>query len=183
MESYFSEFLITPNQRTGKRLSPSYVNQHRRSVQQFYRWLDSEDLIEKNPFTAMKQPRIPDSPVPVFTDAELSRLFMVTLGKSSTARRDRAILRVLLDTGFRVGELCGLEIDDVDFSEKTLVVTGKGRHSRRVPFNAKCYAELHRWLITRPDTGETLIPGMSAATGPPKTATARVQASRRTRTK
>lgn len=107
LNQYFGKFRRSTSIRTGRPLSASYVNQHWRSLQQFYKWLESEELIEKNPFEKMKQPRIPDSPVPVFTDDELVRLFKSTAGSDLARRRDRAIIRLLLDTGMRVGELCG----------------------------------------------------------------------------
>lgn len=152
LNRYFGEFRRSTSVRTGRPLSASYVNQHFRSLQQFYKWLESEELITKNPFTKMKQPRIPDSPVPVFSDLELARMFKETAGSDPRSRRDRAIVRLLLDTGCRVGELCGIRISDVDFAQKTVLVKGKGSHARNVPFNSKAYTELRRWLLVRPET-------------------------------
>jgi integrase/recombinase XerC len=48
--------------------------------------------------------------------------------------RDLAMLEVLYATGIRVGELCGLDVDDVDAERRLLRVTGKGRKERVVPF-------------------------------------------------
>jgi site-specific recombinase XerD len=153
IDRYFAEMRARPNKRTGRPLSPSYVNQHWRSLQQFYRWLAEEELIERNPFVSgMRQPPVPDRPIPVFTDDELTRLFKATEGKSPADRRDRAIIRLMLDTGVRVGELCGLRLDHVDFSQKIILVVGKASHARTVPFNAKAYSELKRWLLVRPQT-------------------------------
>lgn len=151
LDRYFTAFRSRPNRRTGKPLSGSYVQQHWRSLQQLYKFLEAEELVDRNPFTAgMAKPSIPESPVPIFTDDDLRGFMTVTEGKDARQRRDRAIIRVLLDTGVRVGELCGLQLDDVDFSQRLVLVTGKGSHSRTVPFNAKSGTELRRWLMVRP---------------------------------
>jgi integrase len=159
LERYVGHMRTRPNRRTGAPLSPSFVSQHWRSLQQFYKWLEQEGLLVdekgqpgRNPFTSgMKQPKVPDSPMPVFTDDELTRLFKVTDGRDPVDRRDRTIIRLLLDTGVRIGELCGLQLDHVDFSQKLIFVTGKASHARTVPFNAKAYTELRRWLLVRPE--------------------------------
>jgi site-specific recombinase XerD len=160
LNRYFAALRTTTSERTRRKLSPGYVNQRWRSLQQFYRWLAEEDLVTENPFSKMKQPAIPSAPVPIFTEQDLEGLFRATSGTTPELRRDRAILRVLLDCGIRVGELAGLRVEDVDFGQRTLLVTGKGSHARRVPFNAKCYTELRRWLLVRPE-GDRLFLGLA----------------------
>jgi integrase/recombinase XerC len=60
--------------------------------------------------------------------------------------RDAAILELMYATGIRVGELCGLDIDDVDFERNVVRVLGKGRKERTVPFGLPAAAALRRWL-------------------------------------
>lgn len=158
IERYFTWFRQRPNLRTGKPLAGSTVNQHYRSMQQFYKWLEAEELITRNPFTTgMVAPTVDETPVPVFTDDELTALVAVTAGKSARQRRDRAILRTLLDTGMRIGELVGIDLDHIDYGQKIILVTGKARRSRHVPFNSKCYSELRRWQMVRPNTSSTKL--------------------------
>ena len=52
---------------------------------------------------------------------------------SRTGIRDVAVLEVLYASGIRVGELCGLDVDDVDWSRRVLRVLGKGAKERSVP--------------------------------------------------
>jgi integrase/recombinase XerC len=75
--------------------------------------------------------------------------------------RDVAILELLYATGIRVGELCGLDIDDVDRGRRVVRVFGKGRKERTVPYGLPADTALGRWL----DTGRpTLVaPGAGAA--------------------
>lgn len=152
--AYFGTFKTTVSAKTGRPLSPGYVNQHWRSLQQFYKFLAAEELIDKNPFDSLKQPVIPSRPVEVFSEEELTRLFT-----AATSRRDRAILRVMLDTGVRVGELAGMKLVDVDFAQKRIMVTGKASHARWVPISSKTYTDLRRYLIVRPGDSETLFVG------------------------
>jgi integrase/recombinase XerC len=60
--------------------------------------------------------------------------------------RDVAMLELLYATGIRVGELCGLDIDDIDFDRNVVRVLGKGRKERTVPFGHPAAAALQRWL-------------------------------------
>jgi integrase/recombinase XerC len=60
--------------------------------------------------------------------------------------RDVAVLELLYATGIRVGELCGLDVDDVDFERRVVRVLGKGRKERTVPFGVPADRALKRWL-------------------------------------
>jgi integrase len=64
-------------------------------------------------------------------------------------RRDEVVLRLLLDTGVRVSELCGLELTDVDLDRELAYVTGKGSRPRVVPFGAKTAQAVDRYLRVR----------------------------------
>ncbi|WLP91193.1 tyrosine recombinase XerC [Gordonia sp. NB41Y] len=81
------------------------------------------------------------------------------------ALRDRAILELLYGTGIRVGELCGLDLDDVDTDRRVLRVIGKGNKQRSVPFGIPAADALDRWLaggrpeLTGPRSGDALLLG------------------------
>ncbi|MFC7491806.1 MULTISPECIES: tyrosine recombinase XerC [unclassified Knoellia] len=60
--------------------------------------------------------------------------------------RDRAVLELLYATGIRVGELTGLDVDDVDFEVDVIRVIGKGDKERRVPFGRPARSALTGWL-------------------------------------
>lgn len=75
--------------------------------------------------------------------------------------RDVAILELLYATGIRVGELCGLDVDDVDGERRVVRVLGKGRKERTVPYGRPAEQALRRWLTDgRP---ELFAPGAGAA--------------------
>jgi integrase/recombinase XerC len=67
---------------------------------------------------------------------------------SPIGQRDAAILELLYATGIRVGELCGLDIDDVDRERNVVRVFGKGRKERMVPFGLPARRALELWLTS-----------------------------------
>jgi integrase/recombinase XerC len=75
--------------------------------------------------------------------------------------RDAAVLEALYATGIRVGELVGLDVDDLDSERLTLRVLGKGRKERTVPLGVPAHRALQRWLARgRP---RLAVPGSGAA--------------------
>lgn len=60
--------------------------------------------------------------------------------------RDRAIVEMLYATGIRVGELCGLDVDDIDHDRRVVRVLGKGDRERTVPYGAPAAEALDMWL-------------------------------------
>lgn len=79
--------------------------------------------------------------------------------------RDVAMVEVLYATGIRVGELCGLDVDDVDAERRLLRVTGKGRKERVVPFGLPARHAIDAWLsggrpvLARSGSGPALFLG------------------------
>ncbi|HUR52257.1 MAG TPA: tyrosine recombinase XerC [Mycobacteriales bacterium] len=61
--------------------------------------------------------------------------------------RDRLVLELLYATGVRVGELCGLDVDDVDEARRVVRVLGKGRKERAVPYGVPAQRALDAWLV------------------------------------
>lgn len=133
----------------GDRVSPATVAKHYRSLQQLFRWLVGEEEIATSPLAGMHPPAVPAQPVPVLTDDQLSALLASAHGTDLDARRDTAILRLLIDTGMRLGEIAGLTVGDLDFETGVAVVLGKGRRIRACPFGDKTAEALRRYLRAR----------------------------------
>ncbi|MEU6642299.1 tyrosine-type recombinase/integrase [Saccharomonospora sp. NPDC046836] len=76
------------------------------------------------------------------------------------ALRDHAMLELLYASGIRVSELCGLDLDDIEFDRRVVRVLGKGNKERMVPFGQPAERALRRWIETgRP----SLVSGSSGA--------------------
>jgi site-specific recombinase XerD len=119
------------------------------NLQQFFKWCVEEREIDESPMRSMTPPYVPEVPVPIISDDHLKRLFKTCQGTTFEQRRDLAILRVLYGCGLRRGELTGLHVDDVDWDLEVLIVLGKGRRSRSVPFGAKTSQALDRYVRER----------------------------------
>lgn len=119
------------------RLKPASAANRYRSLQQFFRWLVDEGELKESPMARMKPPTVPETPPPVIREDEIKRLLATCDGTAFDDRRDRAILLLLWDTGLRRAEIAGLRVEDVDDEHDVLLVVGKGRRPRTVPFGQK----------------------------------------------
>jgi len=141
LEAFFADLL-------GRRAAGTVATRYK-VLRVLYRWLEEEGDIVVNPMARMKPPIVPDQPVPVVPDDGLRRLLAVCAGRDFEARRDTAIVMLLLDTGARRGELAGLEVAHVDFDLEVAVVVGKGRRERALPFGRRTAVALDRYLRVR----------------------------------
>ena len=123
-----------------------------------YGWLAEEEEIPASPMAKMRPPIVPDQPVPVIPDDGLRRLLAACAGKGFEARRDTAMIMLLLDTGARRAELVGLKLADVDLDLDVLLVLGKGRRERALPFGHKAGAALDRYLRARARHKDAALP-------------------------
>jgi site-specific recombinase XerD len=114
-----------------------------------YRWLEEEDEIGTDPMAKMRPPIVPEQPVPVVPEDGLRRLLATCAGKGFEARRDTALILLLVDVGPRRAELMGLKVSDVDFDLDVLLVLGKGRRERALPFGRRSAVVLDRYLRVR----------------------------------
>ncbi|WP_345361279.1 tyrosine recombinase XerC [Actinoallomurus liliacearum] len=79
--------------------------------------------------------------------------------------RDQAVFELLYGSGIRIGELCGLDVDDVDSARRTIRVIGKGDKERTVPMSAPAARAVEAWLaqgrpgLVRGNSGPALFLG------------------------
>jgi site-specific recombinase XerD len=136
-------------------LSPSTINGRVRAFKRLFNWLEEEEVIQDNPTRRIKTPR-PKQGEPKSIDTEdIVALLATTEGESVTDLRDRAIIFFLTDTGCRVGGLCHLHVQDLNFEEGLAKVCEKGSKTRMVPFTPMTAEMLNAWLEVRPqDQGD-----------------------------
>ncbi|MCH3915118.1 MAG: tyrosine recombinase XerC [Acidaminococcaceae bacterium] len=102
------------------------------SLRSFYKYLIRESVIEVNPFTKIRTPKL-EKKLPVFLEEFEINELLSKPDNSILGLRDRAILELLYATGCRVSELSGLTLDRVDLGNSYVLLIGKGNKERLVP--------------------------------------------------
>lgn len=118
-------------------------------LRQFFKWAAEDGEIRTSPMINMRPPTVPEVPVPIVQDDDLRKLLKACEGKEFEPRRDNAILRALIDCGIRLAEVTNLSVGDVDFDLGVLIVLGKGKRPRSVPFGTKTGQAIERYLRLR----------------------------------
>ena len=121
------------------------------SLRTFFQFLVREGVLETNPAKLVATPRI-ERKLPNHLSMEDAVRFIETPDTNTDlGRRDPAIIEFLYATGIRVGELVNINMQDIDFREKLVRVTGKRRKQRIVPFGEPAlHALVHYLEETRP---------------------------------
>ena len=119
------------------------------SLRAFFGWLVNEGELSASPLDRFKPPQYEHKATDVLTDQQIGDLFKTCAGTSFADRRDRAILSVLVDTGCRVGELCGMTTDRLHIRDGVARIIGKGGYERDLFFGPKTREDLSRYLRTR----------------------------------
>jgi site-specific recombinase XerD len=128
---------------------PATVQTRYKCLRLFFSFLLEEGEITRHPMENMKPPAIPETPVPVLDKTQLAALLKTVDGRDFDSRRDAAILRLMIDTGMRRGELAGLKLEDLDLDQDLCYVVGKGSRPRQCPFGAKTGLAIERYLRER----------------------------------
>lgn len=126
---------------------------YRSYLSAFYNWLTIEDFIESNPTDKIRPIKYVDKKRLPFTEVQID-----TLRMSCDNVRNRAILELLLCSGIRVSELCALDIYDIDFDKKSVLIReGKGGKERAVLVTDLCLKYIKKYLQSRKDEKEYLF--------------------------
>lgn len=147
------------------RCKPSTVWTAWRHLRGFFAWLMVEGDITINPLDGIRKPLVPPTEIAVLSPAEVRRLLATCKGRSSTDRRDFALITLMLDTGLRLSEVAQLTPSDVG-EDNTLRVFGKGRKWRTVVLGSTSATALTRWIRLLPESAPTLWTGPRGAINP-----------------
>ena len=161
------------------------------AVRGFFAWTTHVGLINANPAQILNTPKIVNELPTVLDESQAEKLLdcaedrsedyavdkspatehqentplksqIKTKQEYAIALRNAAILELLYATGMRVGELTGLNVQDMDFENHTVKVTGKGNKQRVVPFGVPAAKACKKWL----DCGRSALQEKSAASSP-----------------
>ena len=123
------------------------------SIRAFFKFLVRDGVLETSPCVGLASPKLPKKVPRIMTEEQtnnlLDRLAEAAPQGEPMMKRDRAILELLYASGLRVSELAGLDVRSVNFGDKLVLVRGKGRKERMVPFGSKAAQALEEYLPVR----------------------------------
>jgi|SaaInlV_200m_DNA_3_1039701.scaffolds.fasta_scaffold12744_2 site-specific recombinase XerD len=139
---------------TTKRQKPAAINRRIQALKRFFNWAHDKNTIDENPaaklrFIRRQAPKKPNS----LTKTEVHQLLRVAgQSRKNLAKRNYALLQLILQAGLRIGEVEKLQVQDVQISSRSgviRIVDGKGHKSREVPLNATARRALNTYFKQR----------------------------------
>lgn len=120
------------------------------ALRSLYRWLAREGVVEQNPATLVSTPRLPKKLPRVPTIEEINGVLDGEMPESAAfPERDRVLLELLYGCGLRNSELVGINLGDIYWSNQAILVRGKGKKQRLVPFGESASQALSAYLPAR----------------------------------
>jgi len=133
-----------------KGLSKTSVARALAAVRSLYRWLAREGVVEQNPAKLVSTPRLPKKLPRVPTIEEMNSVIDGQMPEvAAFPERDRLMLELLYGCGIRNSELTGINLDDIRLSAEAILIRGKGKKERYVPFGESVKLALAAYLPER----------------------------------
>ena len=125
------EYVIYLNKKNDAK---STISRKLSSLRTFYKYLVLNNKVESNPFLLVSSPK-KEKRIPKFINYNnMEEILNVPNIKTKEGQRERVILEVLYASGVRVSELVNIKLKDIDFSNKNILIFGKGSKERLVSF-------------------------------------------------
>ncbi len=138
------------SQQYEKGLSKTSVARALAAVRSLYRWLAREGVVEQNPAKLVATPRLPKKLPRVPTIEEMNTVIDGEMPEvAAFPERDRLMLELLYGCGIRNSELTGINLDDIRLSAEAILIRGKGKKERYVPFGDSVKIGLTAYLPER----------------------------------
>jgi integrase/recombinase XerC len=133
-----------------KGLSKTSVARSLAAVRSLYRWLAREEVVEQNPAKLVSTPKLPKKLPRVPTIEEMNSVLDGQMPDTAAfPERDRLMLELLYGCGIRNSELTGINLDDIRMSAEAILIRGKGKKERYVPFGDSVKIALTAYLPAR----------------------------------
>lgn len=131
---------------SGAGYAKTTVNRRLSAVRSFYSWLVREGVIESNPAAVVSSPKLP-KPLPhVLSQEDVENLLKCADASTPAGALDAALVELLYASGARIGEVASLDVDRIDFSDKSVRLFGKGSKERIVPLYPAALHALEAYL-------------------------------------
>ena len=131
---------------SGAGYAKTTVNRRFSAVRSFYSWLVREGVIESNLAAVVSSPKLP-KPLPhVLSQEDVEKLLECADASTPAGALDAALVELLYASGARIGEVASLDVDRIDFSDKSVRLFGKGSKERIVPLYPAALHALDAYL-------------------------------------
>ncbi len=131
--------------------TPKTIARKISALKSFYRFLHESGRITTNIAKNIKPPKVPKKLPKILTKEEVSALFQVIDQTKPLGVRNAILLRLLFETGLRVSELINISVQDLDFAQLQIKITGKGNKERLIFLSEELAADIKTYLAyTRP---------------------------------
>lgn len=137
--------------KTSHKLKSISIQNIRQYLMSFFKWLTREEYIKKNPMDKIDVIKVEQKIIDTLSDEEAE-----IIRCACTNERDLAIIDLLSGSGMRVSELCALNIEDVNFSTREIIVFGKGAKERTC-LTGRAKVHLRWYLDQRVDDNPALF--------------------------
>jgi len=131
-----------------KGLSPRSIARRLSAVRTFLRGEVEQGRLKSNAAVGISAPK-PPKRLPGTLDADQVATLLEATDDEALSVRDRAMLELFYSSGLRLAELVGLDLDDLDFADRTVRVTGKGNKMRVLPVGRHALDAIREWLPVR----------------------------------
>jgi integrase/recombinase XerC len=118
------------------------------AIRSFYRYLLKQGKAKNNPAEGIIAPKSPRK-LPKVLDADQTTQLVEIKEEDTLAIRDKAMLELIYSSGLRLAELISLNLNDIDFGDRIITVTGKGNKTRSIPVGQHAIKAIKRWLKER----------------------------------
>ncbi len=131
-------------------------------LKEFFKFLEREEIIEKNPTLYLVQPRLNKTLPNVLSEEEIFKILDIPLNNKYDYR-NKAMLELMYSSGLRISELIEVKVHDINLDEATIKVMGKGSKERILPlgdyaiYYIKTYLENYRSSLLKKERNDYLF--------------------------
>jgi integrase/recombinase XerC len=132
-----------------RKLGRASMARHLSTLRSFFKYLVRESVVEANPARSVATPKLEKHLPSVMQPSDVALLLEQPDLSTPLGLRDRAFLELLYGSGLRIGELVGVDVDDLELHARLVKVRGKGSKERIVPFGSKAEEAIRAWMDVR----------------------------------
>jgi integrase/recombinase XerC len=132
-----------------RKLTRSTSARHLSTLRTFFKYLVREGAVEANPARSVATPKREKHLPQVMQTSDVALLLEQPDTSTTLGLRDLAWMELMYASGLRIGEVVGVDLDDVELRARLVKVHGKGSKERIVPFGSKAAEALQAWLAVR----------------------------------